>query len=150
MLLIISFIGKGQNMFQKSYWFNGALNAGHPTNDGGFVMTGYHLWGQYLGDREVLLVKVKSNGDTSFAKTYNLSNSSEGYNVWQTSDGGYIISGWSDNGVSYSYSNIIKTDSLGNGMWGIESGPSTNGAGGVAAFHQTNDGGFVIGFNEYN
>src|SRR5437867_4415149 len=70
----------------------------------------------------------------------------------QTSDGGYILGGWSDSGISgdksqsswggYDYW-IVKTDSLGVMQWDKRFGGTANE--GFYSLQQTSDGGYILG-----
>lgn len=84
------------------------------TNDSGYIIAGYT--GSYgAGLEDVYLIKIDSFGDTLWTKTYGGNLQDWGYSVRQTSDGGYIIVGYTS---SYGAGNgdvyLIKTDSLGN------------------------------------
>jgi hypothetical protein len=59
-------------------------------SDDGFVITGYtSSFGSGLTD--VLLIKTDSDGRLQWQKTYGGSNYYRGANVFQTSDGGFVI-----------------------------------------------------------
>ena len=77
-----------------------------------------------------------AHAQITFQKTYGRANSDEGYSVKQTTDGGYIISGFgADSGNVY----LIKTDSTGDTLW-----TKTYGAGSGNSVQQTTDGGYII------
>ncbi len=112
------------------------------TTDGGFILTGRtNSFG--AGQDDLYLVKTDINGDTLWTKTYGGSNDDVGRSVRQTSDGGYIITGFTrsydaGNGDVY----LIKTDSSGNVSW-------TKVIGGAFmedgwSVQQTFDGGYII------
>jgi hypothetical protein len=86
------------------------------TTDGGYVITGYTRF--FGGNEDVYLIKTNASGDTLWTKTIGgVSNSNDyGYSVAQTSDGGYIITGYTHFcGAENVY--LIKTD--GQGLVGI-------------------------------
>jgi len=92
------------------------------------------------------LLMVFLNGqapDTLWTKTYGGANIDVGHAVKRTSDGGYIISGW-----TYSYGNggsdvsIIKTDDSGNVLWTKVYGGSLNDGGDDIV--ETPDGSYII------
>jgi len=80
------------------------------TTDGGYIITGYTGLG--YGDIGVYLIKTDALGIQQWSKTFNENNVNRGKCVQQTSDGGYIITGWTIEGSANVY--LIKTDSQGN------------------------------------
>lgn len=98
------------------------------TNDGGCIAVGES--NQYgAGGYDVIAVKLNSNGDTLWTKTYGDSGDDYGWSVKQTSDGGYIICG---NTGSFGYTTfksdmlIIRLDSNGNIIWTKTIGDASN------------------------
>lgn len=88
-----------------------------PTSDGGYIIAG----GTYSfgsGGEDMYLVKINSNGDTLWTKTYGGAFDDEAKSVKQTTDGGYILTG-----ISKSFGDTngdiftIKTDSMGDTLW---------------------------------
>ena len=91
------------------------------TDDGGYIVTGTHdgFTDPWSGD--MWLLKTDSDGDTLWTKTWAAENPTMGdvgYNVRQTSDGGYIIACYADysqttrNGIL-----VMKTDNKGDTVW---------------------------------
>ncbi|MCK4584814.1 hypothetical protein KAU13_05300, partial [candidate division WOR-3 bacterium] len=81
--------------------------------------------------------------DFLWTKTYGGSNQDRGYSVQQTSDGGYIIAGWTESfGAGGEDVYLIKTDSLGDSLWTKTYGYSTSDFG--YSVQQTTDGGYII------
>ncbi len=115
------------------------------TFDGNYVITGQtSLYYNILFD--VYLLKINDDGDTLWTRKYGGDYSDVGRCVRPTTDGGYIITGW-----TYSYgigtpdsSNVylIKTDSLGNLEWERAFGGTGEDKGYSVA--QTEDGGYII------
>ncbi|MFI5218551.1 MAG: T9SS type A sorting domain-containing protein [Bacteroidia bacterium] len=112
------------------------------TLDGGYIITG-HTNSFSAGPYDVYLIKTNANGDTSWTKTIGGTGSETGLSVMQTTDGGYIIIGYSDN-FSGTLNDIylVKTDSDGNVLWAKTFGGTGNEYG--LAVQQTNDGGYMI------
>ena len=84
------------------------------TNGGGFVIVGTTFsFGSGMND--VCLFKTDSGGNTLWSKTYGGSDDDGGWCVTKTSDGGFVLGGYTDSfgsGVKDFY--FIKTDSIGN------------------------------------
>lgn len=105
----------GDTLWTKT--FGGAnmdyANSIRQTSDGGFIITGYtESFGGGNGD--AYLIKTDVNGSMLWTRTYGTTNTDESYDVHQTIDGGYAISGYIGGfGVGSIY--LIKTDPNGNG-----------------------------------
>jgi hypothetical protein len=80
------------------------------TIDGGYIITGDAM--NSANERNLYLIKTNAVGDTLWTRTFNASINCTGLFVRQTKDGGFIISGVSQEPPVGTY--IIKTDSMGN------------------------------------
>ena len=111
------------------------------TSDGGYILTGSSL--SLSTNFDVYLIKTDDNGVEQWSQTYGGTNVDEGYSVQQTTDGGYIIAGYTGsfgNGLYDFY--LVKTDGF-----GIEQWSQTYGATGIDqgySVQQTTDGGYII------
>lgn len=124
--------GTGNDLMEESY----------PTSDGGVVMVGYSTsFG--AGGRDVYLVKVDSNGNLQWTKTFGGSGDEGGADVLQANDGGYIVVGTNSNTQLY----LIKTDATGNLSWSRFY--DILGTTGVSLI-QTSDKGYVLAGTMFN
>jgi len=140
-ILLIKTDGYGNIQWAKTYGRIGNEKARYviQTSDGGFVIaadTNYYYGPTPNG---ILLIKTNANGDIQWAKIYGGAGVSGISSVQQTSDGGYIMAGYSGSNKDIL---LIKTDGSGNVQWAKTYG----GAGNEKARYviQTSDGGFVI------
>jgi len=87
------------------------------TPDGGFIIAGWTMsYGE--GSHDIYLVKVDSTGESVYHKTYGGEYSDVARSLEPTSDGGYIITGYT---YSFGEGNmdiyVIKTDSNCDSIW---------------------------------
>ncbi|MBC8527136.1 MAG: T9SS type A sorting domain-containing protein [Candidatus Cloacimonetes bacterium] len=115
------------------------------TSDGGYIITGGTLSYATAGGFDVWLIKTNSSGDTLWTKTLGRAGDDWGNSVAQTSDGGYIITGYSaETQGQVSDVILIKTDSSGDETWTriFSVVPDYNEEGFSVA--QTSDDGYII------
>ena len=112
------------------------------TSDGGFVIIGFTTsFG--AGQEDVYLVKVDAEGNKIWEKTFGGFLEDQGNSIQQTSDGGFIISGFTESlGAGYFDVYLIKTDANGKKIWEKTFGGSSFDWG--YSVQQVSDGGFVI------
>ncbi len=136
-----------QNTFQKTYGISGEFGKSiQQTTDGGFIIAGGSYNGMF---KDVCLIKTNSYGDTIWTKNYQRIEAgflnAEAYAVMETTDGGFIITGYANNFSNGNYNYdvyLIKTTSNGDRLWTKTFGGSGNDFG--YSVQQTIDGGYVI------
>lgn len=112
------------------------------TKDSGYIVTGYtSSFG--AGNKDVYLVKTNEDGNCLFLKTFGGTDDEVGYSVSQTTDYGYIITGYAKSfGAGDADIYLVKTDSLGNPLWMQIYGGDKEDIG--YSVIQSTDGGYVI------
>lgn len=108
----------GDSLWARTYGDTG-YDAGESvaqTTDGGFIITGFtYSFGG--GQRDVYLIKTDSLGDTTWTRTYGDTEADGGESVMQTSEGGYIVAGFTSHAIDSYDVYLIKTDANGDTSW---------------------------------
>jgi len=119
-------------------WANYVLQ----TSDSGFIAAGTTMsYGE--GNYEMYLVKTDANGDTLWTRTYGESGNDDCYSIQQTTDGGYIMLGITDNfGVNSPDFYALKLDANGDTLWTKTYGGNSDDYG--YGVRQTADGGYIF------
>lgn len=118
------------------------------TTDGGYIVIGATS-SAGAGGKDFLLIKTDANGDTLWIKTYGGIDDDLGGTVQQTSDGGYILFGYTSSfGAGDEDFLLIKTDSIGDTLWAKTYGDTGIDWGAFA--QQTPDGGYILTGETYN
>jgi hypothetical protein len=110
------------------------------TSDGGYIISGETC--SYSSSGDVYLVKTDSSGNEQWHQVFGGENWDGAYFVEQTTDDGYILSGWYGNEDWTTDVYVIKTDSFGNQEWTKNFGRTDYDEG--YCVQQTFDGGYFI------
>ena len=142
-LLLVSF-AQAQQRWTETYGGPGSDygSSVQQTTDGGYIIAGLTTsFG--AGSFDVYLIKTNASGDTLWTKTCGGNVDDDGLAVRQTSDGGYIIAGFTHSfGAGNEDVYLIKTNALGDSLWTRTYGGTDNDAG--HSVQQTSDGGYII------
>ena len=112
------------------------------TTDGGFILAGC-TWTFGAGSGDFWLVKTDANGDTAWTRTFGGGSEDYCYSVQQTSDGGYVLAGYTRSfGAGSLDFWMVKTDASGDALWTRSFGGANIDA--CAAVQQTADSGYVM------
>jgi len=86
------------------------------TFDGGYILCGYTAENS-LSQRDILVIKVNSDGIIQWAKKYYTPYDEAAYKIIQLSNGDYLIAGYISSPENYDDFLIMKIDSSGNIIW---------------------------------
>jgi hypothetical protein len=112
------------------------------TSDGGYAIAGYKYVNSTVGI-DVYLVKTDASGTIQWSNTYGGVLTDFGCSVTRSSDGGYVIAGWTDSfGAGNKDVYLVKTDATGNMQWNKTYGGTGDDRG--FSVIQASDGGYVI------
>ena len=141
----------GEISWQKTFGGNGVdqAYAVQETSDGGYVITGYtNSIG--AGSNDIWVLKLENDGTINWGKTYGGSDSDIAYAIQQTSEGGFIVAGYTNSfGDGDKDVLVMKLDSLGNIIWQKTNG-GTRTDDEAWSVRETFDGGFVVAGNTYS
>ena len=109
----------GDSVWTKRY---GAINLAEigycvqQTTDGGYIITG-RRYRSFIAPGCVLLLKTDENGDTVWCRDYYFGQSSGGFCVHETFDGGYVVAGAAYFLGPPCRGILLKTDANGDSVW---------------------------------
>jgi hypothetical protein len=111
-ILILKTDSLGNLIWEKEYNMSYAdiTRSIQPTKDGGYIIAGLTITPDKYS--QALLMKLDENGDSLWTRTFGFDDVDQAYYAEQTSDGGYILTGFSEinnNEIIL----IVKTDTFG-------------------------------------
>jgi hypothetical protein len=111
------------------------------TSDGGYIVAG--RTNSFGAGGDIFLIKTDANGNIIWAKTYGGTSGERASSVQQTSEGGYILAGYTGSfGAGLSDVFLVKTDANGNIIWAKTYGGT--GWDEASSVQQTSDGGYIV------
>ena len=143
-VLLIKTNINGDTIWTKT--FGGADNERaycvNSTSDGGYIITGgTRSFG--AGAYDFYLIKTDASGNSQWQQTFGGAYDDGAYDVKQTADGGYIVTGFTKSfGDTLGDIYLVKTDLSGNVMWTKVIGGG--GDDGAISVLSTSDGGYAI------
>ncbi|MBT9130554.1 MAG: hypothetical protein DDT41_00840 [candidate division WS2 bacterium] len=130
-------------LWQKTYGGKGGDSASsiQQTTDGGYIVAGTtDSFG--AGSSDIYLLKLDPQGKVIWEKTYGGKGGDSASSIQQTTDGGYIVAGYTSPLRSGGDIYILKLDSQGGVIW--EKTYGGEGGGVVHSIQQTLDGGYIV------
>jgi hypothetical protein len=122
--------------------FEVAYSVQQTTDDGYIILGETQFYG--AGGSDFYLVKADASGNMEWQQTFGGSDGDYAKSVQQTTDGGYIMTGYT---TSYAAVNadfyLVKADASGNMEWDSTFGANNDNLG--YSVQQTTDGGYIIG-----
>lgn len=113
------------------------------TSDGGYILLGHTQNFIATGHQMLYLIKVDSAGNQKWQQVLGGNNFDFGQSVKQTTDGGFILFGFTNSFGAGGYDMyLVKTDSAGNLQWQKTYGDTANDYG--YSVSQTADGGYIL------
>jgi hypothetical protein len=152
---LIKLDSMGNWLWTRIYANNNAIDEAKAviqTIDGGYIIASRGSYNSPNPALDLFLIKTDSMGFTMWTKTYFGLGALSGESVQQTSDSGFVMSGYIDtpldtNGAYGDTTGlfVMKTDVMGNTQWvKIYSFFKTGWVKAINYIYQTNDGGFVV------
>jgi hypothetical protein len=141
---VLKLNASGDVVWQKTYGGGGWDEARsiQQTTDGGYIVSGT-TWSFGAGGYDFWVLKLNASGDVVWQKTYGGGGWDEARSIQQTTDGGYIVAGWTGSfGAGSADFWVLKLDSSGDLVW-----QKTYGGAGNDWAHfiqQTSDGGYIV------
>jgi hypothetical protein len=152
---------EGNKLWDRTFGGSGSdyVRSLQQTADGGFVLGGFsgsppggNKTSPYFGDYDFWVVRIDSNGNKLWDRSFGGSGYDTLRSLRQTSDGGFILAGPSTSlesstktSPNYGYSDywLVRLDANGNRLWDKSYGGQYSDD--ASSVLQTSDGGFLVG-----
>ncbi len=119
--------------------YNDEARALTQANDGGYALVGFS-WSFGSGLSDYWLVKTDSSGQPEWERPYGGVPRDSAHSLQQTSDGGYLLAGWSESFPGGDQFWVVRTGATGVWEWRQTYGSP----GGARSSEQTADGGYIL------
>ena len=142
-IYILKLNSKGEVQWQKTFGEinDDVANSIQQTTDGGYIVAGStESFG--AGGYDVYILKLNSNGEVEWQKTFGGKYDDEAHSIQQTTDGGYIVAGWTKSLDSGNDIYILKLNSKGEVQWQKTFGGKYDDE--ANSIQQTADGGYIV------
>jgi len=134
---------KGEVEWEKTFGGedDDVANSIQQTTDGGYIVAG---WTESLssGRQDIYILKLNSKGEVQWQKTFGGRNDDEAKSIQQTTDGGYIVAGWTKSFSSGKDAYILKLNSKGEVQWQKTFGGKDDDV--ANSIQQTTDDGYIV------
>ncbi|MBU1937256.1 T9SS type A sorting domain-containing protein, partial [bacterium] len=134
----------GDSIWGRSYNIGGGETclSAKQTLDGGYIIAGFASdSGGWFKD--VWLFKIDENGDSLWSRTFGGNSDEQCFSVQETSDGGYILAGFTSSfGAGSTDFWLVKVNANGDSLWSRTYGGS--GYEECRSIQQTLDGGYIL------
>jgi hypothetical protein len=133
----------GDTIWTKTYGGIGSDLAREiqPTSDGGFIVVGDYEMVED-GTNGIYLLRLNSSGDTLWTRVHCYGPYSIGRSVMETSEGGFVLGGYSNQPEENGHFYLMKTDSNGDTLWTHRYGGDSYSE--AECIRPTDDGGFIL------
>jgi len=123
-------------------------NSIQQTTDGGYIVAG-STESLGTGGKDVYILKLNSKGEIEWQRIFDGGSNDQATSIQQTTDGGYIVAGWTESfssGGTDGY--ILKLNSNGGVEWQKTFGGKYNDE--AYSIQQTTDGGYIVAGETYS
>jgi regulation of enolase protein 1 (concanavalin A-like superfamily) len=142
---VIKTDGNGDTLWTRTFG-GSAYEAGRSVREvspgGGYIIAG--ATGSFsVGGYDVYLIRTDANGDSLWMKTYGGMSNDRAYSLGRTSDGGYIVAGYTGSFGAGGYDvYLVRTDENGDSLWTRTFGGTENDDG--RSVQETSNGGYIV------